>query len=145
MNLKITSNLRVIIQDISRSVVVSVQMNISSSIIFMIFICFLLKYTNKIARLFLAATGMNGLITWSAFAPYSIQNINPFTLKVPLESAGCYFHTFENNLRIKQKFTKYLRESCCLTLCLHFSFRYFPKNAFHRKIYPKLSGLFWPL
>ena len=27
-------------------------------------------------------------------------------------SIVCYFHTFENNLEIKQNFTKYLKESC---------------------------------
>ena len=31
---------------------------------------------------------------------------NPFTLRVPLESIVCYFHTFENNLEINQKFSK---------------------------------------
>ena len=45
----------------------------------------------------------------------SISRVNPFTLKVPLESIVCHFHTFENNLGIKQKFIKYLKESCCLT------------------------------
>ena len=77
------------------------------------------------------------------FQPCSnvLVSFNPFTLNVPLESVVCNFHTFENNLRIKQKFTKSLRESCCLTSGQHFSFRYFPKNAFDRKIFPKLSGL----
>ena len=37
---------------------------------------------------------------------------NPFTLRVPQESIVCYFHTFENNLEIKQILTKYLKESC---------------------------------
>ena len=32
--------------------------------------------------------------------------------RVPLENIVCYFHTFVNNLGIKQKFTKYLKESC---------------------------------
>ena len=36
---------------------------------------------------------------------------NPFTLRVPQESIVCYFHTFENNLEIKQILTKYLKES----------------------------------
>ena len=39
---------------------------------------------------------------------------NPFTLRVPPESIVCYSYTFENNLVVKQKFTKYLKESCCL-------------------------------
>ena len=73
--------------------------------------------------------------TW----PYSFR-INPFTLRVPLEGIVCYFRTFENNLGIKQTFTKYLKESCCLTSGQHSSFKYFPKNAFVRKIFPKLSG-----
>ena len=38
--------------------------------------------------------------------------INPFALRVPQESIVCYFHTFENNLEIKQILTKYLKESC---------------------------------
>ena len=35
--------------------------------------------------------------------------INPFTLNIPIESIVCYFHTFENKLGIKRKFTKYLK------------------------------------
>ena len=34
--------------------------------------------------------------------------VNPFTLRVPLESIVCFFHTFENNLGMERKFTKYL-------------------------------------
>ena len=70
---------------------------------------------------------------------------NPFTLRDPLESTVCYFHTFQNNLGIKQKFTKYLKESCCLASDKHFSFKCFQENALVSKILPKLSGLFWPL
>ena len=33
-------------------------------------------------------------------------HLNPFTLRVPQESIVCYFHTFENNLEIKQILTK---------------------------------------
>ena len=40
--------------------------------------------------------------------------LNPFTLRVPLESIVCYSHTFDNNFRMKLKLTKYLEESCCL-------------------------------
>ena len=40
------------------------------------------------------------------------QRYYPFTLRVPQESIVCYFHTFENNLEIKQILTKYLKESC---------------------------------
>ena len=69
----------------------------------------------------------------------------PFTLRVALENIICYCHSFENNLELKQKFTKYLKKSCCLASDLHFSHKFFPKNAFVRKILSKLSGLFWPL
>ena len=31
-----------------------------------------------------------------------------------LDNAVCFSHTFENNLGIKLKFSKYLRGSCCL-------------------------------
>ena len=68
------------------------------------------------------------------YQPY----VNSFTLRVTLVSIVCYFHTFENYLGIQRKFTKYLKESCCLTCGYHFSFKYFPKNAFVREIFPKL-------
>ena len=42
---------------------------------------------------------------------YETVTLNPFTLRDPLESIVCYFHTFGNNLGIKQKFPKYLKES----------------------------------
>ena len=38
--------------------------------------------------------------------------LNPFSLRVPQKSMVCYFHTFENNIEIKQILTKYLKESC---------------------------------
>ena len=41
--------------------------------------------------------------------------INPFTLESYSKSIVCYLDTFGNNLGIKRKFTKYLKESCCLT------------------------------
>ena len=75
----------------------------------------------------------------------SARYINPFIFRVPLESIVCYSHIFENNLEIKRKFTKYLKESCCLASLQHFSFNYFPENASVSKIFPKLSGLLWPL
>ena len=40
--------------------------------------------------------------------------LNPFTLRVPLESIVCYSHTYENNYGIKHNFTNYLNESWCL-------------------------------
>ena len=61
-----------------------------------------------------------------------------FTLRVPLEIIVCYFHTYENNLGIKQKFTKYLKENCCLASDQHFSFKYFPKNASVWKVLSKI-------
>ena len=73
------------------------------------------------------------------------MNINPFTLRDTLESIVCYSNTFENNLGIKQKLTKYLKESCCLTSDQHFSFKCFPENASVGKTFPKLPGLFWLL
>ena len=36
------------------------------------------------------------------------RNFNPFTLGVPVKCIVCYSHTFENNLGMKQNFTKYL-------------------------------------
>ena len=67
--------------------------------------------------------------------------LNSLTLKVTLESIVCYSYTFENNLGIRQKFTKYLKESCCLASDQHFSFKCFLGTAFVNKIHPKLSGL----
>ena len=70
-------------------------------------------------------------------------HFNPFTLRAPPEPNVCYFHTFDNNLRTKRKFTKYLKESCSLASDKHFSFICFPENAFVSNIFPTLSGLFW--
>ena len=75
--------------------------------------------------------------------PFSLA-LNPFTLRIPLAIIVCYSHTFVNNLGIKRKFTKYLKESCCMASDQHFSFKPFPQNAFVRKIFPKSSCLFWP-
>ena len=81
--------------------------------------------------------------------PHAINGVhltlNSLTLRAFLESIVCYFHIFEKNFGIKQKFTEYLKKSCCLASDRHFSFKYFPKNAFVRKILPKMSGLFWLL
>ena len=65
------------------------------------------------------------------------------TLRVFLEGIICYSHTFDNDFWIKRKFTKYLKESCCLAADQHFSFKCFQENAFVNKIFPKSSGLFW--
>ena len=56
--------------------------------------------------------------------------INPFTLRGALETIVCYSHTFDNNLGIKRKFTKYLKEICCLAADQHFSFIVFSEYAF---------------
>ena len=69
---------------------------------------------------------------------------NPLTLNVPLASIVCYFHTFDFNFGMERKFTKYLKERCCLPSDKHFSFKVFPKKSFVRKILSKSSGQFWP-
>ena len=87
------------------------------------------------------------------FSPYftilkyivRFRHLNPFTLESSSRSIVCYFHTFGNNLGIKRNFAKYFKESCCLSSDEHFSFNYFHENAFISKIFPKSSGLFWPL
>ena len=84
-------------------------------------------------------------IARSHFSNHSVGPINPFTLKNSSRNIVCYFHTFENNLGMKRNFAKYLKEICCLSSDQHFSFKYFQKNAFVRKIFPRSSGLFWPL
>ena len=91
--------------------------------------------------------GLEGFQIYCALdvSSFSIGMVNPSTLRVPVQSIVCNFHTFENILGMKSKFTKYLKESCCLTSGYHFSFKYFSKNALVRKIFLKLSGLFWPL
>ena len=71
---------------------------------------------------------------------------NPFTLKAQPEPNICYFHTFENNLRTKRKFTKYLKESCSLASDKHFSFICFSRKCFCRSyiskfVRPVLAGL----
>ena len=44
---------------------------------------------------------------------------------------------------MKEMFTKYLKESCCLVFDEDFSCKYFPKNALVWKILSNLSGPFW--
>ena len=75
--------------------------------------------------------------------PFMPEDLNPFTLRALPEPNVCYFHIFENNLRTKRKFTKYLKESCSLASDKHFSFVCFPENAFVSNIFPNLLGLFW--
>ena len=72
-----------------------------------------------------------------------INTMNPFTPKSSSRNIVCYFHTFENNLGMKRNFTKFLKQICCLSSDEHSSC--FQENAFVREIFPKSSGLFWPL
>ena len=44
--------------------------------------------------------------------------------------------TFENNLRTKHDFAKYLKGSFYFILEEHFSFKYFPKSSFVKEISP---------
>ena len=74
---------------------------------------------------------------------YCMCTINPFTLRAPQKPNVCYFHTFENNLRTKRRFTKYLKESCILASDKHFSFMCFQENTFRSNIFTNVSGLFW--
>ena len=71
-----------------------------------------------------------------------VEVVNPLTLRGALETIVCYSHTFENNLGIKRKFTKYLKESCSMASDQHLSFKFLQQNAFVSKIFPKSSGLF---
>ena len=64
--------------------------------------------------------------------------VNPFTLRDPLESIVCYFHTFGNNLGLKRKIAKYFKESCCLSSDQHFSFKCFPKKRFCKRNISKI-------
>ena len=67
---------------------------------------------------------INGLALSSTFP----SCINPFSPRVPLGSIVCYSHTFVNNLGIKHKFTKDLKESCFCASDQHFSFKYLLKK-----------------
>ena len=60
----------------------------------------------------------------------ALRVVNPFALRGTLELIVCYSYTFENNLGIKRKFNKYLKESCCLASNQHFSFKYFFRKCF---------------
>ena len=71
-----------------------------------------------------------------------VTPVNPFTLKSSSRNILCYFHTFENNLGLKQNFTKYLKEICSLSSDQHFSFKYFQKKCFCKG---NISKIFRPL
>ena len=49
----------------------------------------------------------------------------PLALRLSLKSIVCFYHIFFNNLWIKRKFKKNLRESCCLASDQHFFFKMF--------------------
>ena len=105
----------------------------------LLFYCFLLKFNGKMFLFVFAATSfptpmeepkkvLRGHYLGTAMVPKptgrgphnnSMYNkrFNPFALRVPPESIVCYSHTFENNLGMKEKFTKYLKESCCFGVC----------------------------
>ena len=53
----------------------------------------------------------------------TLEGEHIISLRVPLESIVCYSHTFENNMGIKLRFRKYLKESCCMASDQHFYFR----------------------
>ena len=73
---------------------------------------------------------------------HRISIINPFTLKITLESIICYSHTFKNNLEKSKGSTKYLKESCCFDFDQYFSFECFPENTSVSKIFPKRQACF---
>ena len=64
---------------------------------------------------------------------------NPFTLRVPLESIVCYSHASERNSGIKQKCTKYLKESCCAAYSKHFSYKCFLKKYLRKLNISKIA------
>ena len=66
--------------------------------------------------------------------------MNRFThsnLKMKLTSVVWTYDTFENNFRLNNKITKYLKESFGSGFGEHFSFKYFLKNTLVTKIFPK--------
>ena len=77
------------------------------------------------------------IVNWFSVITGPNHRFNPLTLGVSLEGIVCYFGTFGNNLWIKQRSTKYLKERCCLAFDKHFSFKRFQENAFVSKIFPK--------
>ena len=66
-------------------------------------------------------------------------------LELNLKITVCTYDTFENNLGIDYQFEKYLKENCRPSSNQHFSFKYFPKDALVKKIYPKSSGIFFAM
>ena len=110
--MKITSKLRVILENISRRVVVSVLMDISPSNIFLIML--LLERYQQNSQAVLGTLG-------------SINVIRSYD-------------TLENNLfqyMYNHELETYLKESCCLVTVQHFSSKLFLKNVFVKEISPK--------
>ena len=66
---------------------------------------------------------LNVMKSVNAFPDGHFTLFNSLTLRDPLESVVCYSYTFEDNLGIKQKFAKYLKESCCVASDKHFFFK----------------------
>ena len=64
----------------------------------------------------------------------SIGRVNPFMPECLLDKVVLTFDTFEINIGINHKFTKYLKKSCGLDFDLYFSFKYFLKMAFVRDL-----------
>ena len=71
--------------------------------------------------------------------------VNPFTLRVHSECIICCCHTFENNFGIKRKFAKYLTRVVAGLLINISRSNFYTNNAYVSEIFPKSSGLFWPL
>ena len=76
-------------------------------------------------------------------APPTTDTITHSSLRVPREIVVWIYDAFDDIFEIEDDFTKYLKESCWYYSDEHFSFKYFPKQAFARKISSKLSGRFW--
>ena len=74
--------------------------------------------------------------------------LNPYHLThscpdISLTSVVCTYNTFENYLRIRHDFTKYLKKSCGLGSDQYFSFKYFLKNDMPAKISSKIVTAFF--
>ena len=66
-----------------------------------------------------------------------ISYVSPFMPGDIYTSVVWTYYNFDNFSRIKQNFTKYLKESFCLSTNQHFFFNFFSKNALDTYIFPK--------
>ena len=82
------------------------------------------------------------LVTQPRYIAPDKSGVSKSRVKTPLEPNVCFFHTFENKLRTKRKFTKNLKESCSLASDKLFSFKCFPENAFESNIFPNRQACF---